>query len=186
MAASSTRKRIPSGLLFVIALSVGVFVAWQAHELWIAPQDSDGPQTPAGPEALPEQLDIGDLLHRPTSVAGLRRLGPEPGGIAAPPDARRHEAFERRSGDRVEQLATYSVPAGSFDEVVEHYTAAAAESGFKLLGERSTEDARVVVFNRNGAQAVLRLRRQPEKAMILVTLSVTLPPDKAGGSGEEH
>lgn len=187
MAARSAHKRIPPGLLLWCLIVVGVFVAWQAHELWIAPkldaqaalpgETGQASDTRRGP-------DIGEILRRPILFAGLRRLEGEPGGIAAADNARRRDGYERISEGRVEQFATYSVVAETFDEVVEHYRHAMSDEGFKLLGERTEEDARVLVYRRGDTQAVLRLRRDGENEMML-TLSVILPADSGGESGKE-
>ncbi|MFW6065190.1 MAG: hypothetical protein ACOC9S_00080 [Planctomycetota bacterium] len=188
MAAERRSKRIPRGLLFVASLAVGVFVALQAHELWIAPRAGETPGSPTTEQTQPAspRLDVGELLAEPLSTTGLRRLKSEPGGIAAPPNAAGREALQRGGGDGVEEFARYYVPAETFQPVVEHYRRAAAEVGFSPIGERSEQDERVLVFHRSGARAVLRLRRDKRKEMIAVTLSVTLPSNEHGALGEEH
>jgi hypothetical protein len=126
------------------------------------------------------------MLREPLSVAGLRRLEGPPGGLPAPPEAKRTGAVQRDLGGRIEQIATYALPAGSLQAAEEHYSRVFAAAGFEPVGERPTADGRVLAFGRGEARAVLALRPAGERAkMDKLTLSVILPAEQTGESGEE-
>lgn len=80
----------------------------------------------------------GEMIRDPLAPAALKPLDHDPGGIAPPEGAIRRSAFERRTGDQAEKFALYNWP-GRLADAAEHYKAAFAEAGLKLLSDRTAE-----------------------------------------------
>lgn len=81
---------------------------------------------------------LGEMIRDPLAPAALKPLDHDPGGIAPPEGAIRKSAYERRTGDQAEKFALYSWP-GRLADAAEHYRAAFAEAGLKLLSDRTAE-----------------------------------------------
>ena len=78
------------------------------------------------------------MIRDPLAPAALKPLDPDPGRIPPPEGAIRRSAFERRTGDRAEKFALYSWP-GRLADAAEHYKAAFAAAGLRLLSDRTSK-----------------------------------------------
>jgi len=120
-----------------------------------------------------------EAFSRPYAAVGLARLDADPGKIRPPARAQMLYAFQRRRTDETEQQAHYEFP-GSGEEVAGHYRRVLEAEGFRLLKDAAAPPGgRVLVFEKAGACATVRLRTNLQRAKLVIIVLTVVSPARA-------
>jgi len=179
-------RRFPRTVLLLTLLAGGVLLAWAAHRRVFRPHENE-----PSPKSRPRRSSLPDTKPWPVSAPAeafgetlaeraVRPLEGDPGGIAPPPSARRVSAFEFSDGTL---YGRYDDP-GPMESAEDHYRRTLEAKGYRRLGEVSVaEGGRTVVYERDGAQALVTLRKKASDGKMVVEIVVLVKGFPAGEAG---
>ncbi|MDP6633651.1 MAG: hypothetical protein QGG42_02015 [Phycisphaerae bacterium] len=143
-----------------------------------------------GPPEQPPTTGPSEMTGNPLAGVSMTPVKKDPEGLLPPNGAVRRWAFERRTGDEVEMMASYAW-RGSEDQAVDYYKEYLGGKGMKFLGEhnrkassastrprpsRVTRPRRVLVFQ--GLKRTVTITLRPGRGadgMLSITLDLSYP-----------
>ena len=157
---------MPRWVLWVALLLLAGLAGWKALALYTSTPSGSGLVMPdvgahggdpsQSPFARSRPTTGPDTPFGVLANEGLGELKGEPLGVAPPPGVTRAGGFQRRFGAELHQQASYRL-AGPAQPAVDHYRAAFAAKGFRVIKDNPGRDGlRTVVFwNDEGRRIIL-------------------------------